>query len=256
MKYFIFTLLIVVLFSVQACLDAYSPRPLSDTQKIDSIKQTTQSSYRFEIVGNDLCCVSNASLKIYDIQNPASPLLLNNAYMQDNILSVRLLANNGLMIGDANGLSLYSISTSGGIKQDGAISASQYYDPFAYVADTIFVLQSNSLYTSNRFPDFLGIYYSNDLSNPILSYNSNLNYPKDISIDSNRNLFVCDSGLKVFDISDETRPKLISHFYIEANKIRAYNDNLFILGNSGLFQYQYNKGSLALTSKIDIVPAP
>jgi len=173
-----------------------------------------------------------------------------------NILSLRSYKDSLLVEGDQNGLSLYQI-TSSTLKEKGILSASQYYDPFVYNSDYIYMLESKS-YVVNGYthPDELSIFNPKSLIAPVINYRKNLHLPKDISMDSNSNIFVCDSGLKVFDASVDTALNLKNHFRIEADRITNYNDDLFIMNNTGLCQYKFASDTINLLSRIPIVPAP
>ena len=93
-------------------------------------------------------------------------------------------------------------------------------------------------------------YYYN---NPVYKTRKNIYSPLDLSADVN-NLFVCDSGLKVFDITNVAKITIKKHFNIEAQNVLSSNGNLIILGTTGLFQYQYVNDTINLLSKINIVP--
>jgi len=256
MKYLYSILLLGFIVTFPGCIGPYHPYPSSVPAITDSLKRNSTSLSRFSIVGNTLCCVSNSSIKTYNIQNPGSPVYLSSNNMSNSILSLRPLRNNELISGDKNGLSINKITTSGIISQIGAISSSQYYDPYIFIGDSLFLVQTRTSYQANAYPDILFVYNAASLSVPKIAYSNLLHYPKDISCDSSNHLFVCDSGLKVFDASIASKISLISHFKSDANRVLAYNDNLFIMGNTGLFQYRYTAGSLNLISKINIVPVP
>ena len=254
LKYLLTISFAILIFSVEGCLFSDTPHHPSIVPIIDSLNKSSASSERFTVVGSYLCVASNSTIKFYDIQNPALPMHLKDVDMGTNVLSLRTYKDSLLIEGDQNGLGLYKIIASVPI-QKGIFSASQYYDPLSFNSDYIFLLQERGAYLSNHYPDFLNIFQVNNISIPKINYQNNLRFPKDLTNDSNTNLFVCDSGLKVFDITDISNINLKKHFNIEANNITAYNDNLFILGNTGLFQYQYASDTINLLSKINIVPS-
>ena len=255
MKYLLIIILAILIFSAEGCLFNDAPHQPSIIPIIDSLDKSTASSDRFTLVGSYLCAATNSTIKFYNIQNPALPMHLKDVDMGTNVLSLRNYKDSLLVEGDKNGLDLYKIIASVPIRI-GIFSASQYYNPLSFNSNYIFLLQEREAYLANHYPDFLNVFQVNNTSSPKLNYQKNLRFPRDLANDSNNNLFVCDSGLKVFDVADILNINLKKHFNVEADKITAYNDNLFIMGYTGLFQYRYASGSLNLLSKIPIVPTP
>lgn len=256
MKYLFVILLTFLIFSIEGCLFSDTPPHIQMETIIDSLNQSGSSNDRFTIVGNNLCIASNSTLKIYNIQNASTPMQLTDFGIGTNVLSVRSYKDSLLVEGDQNGLSLFTIAGST-LKDKGIFNASQYYDPFVYNSDYIYMLESKSYVANgNTHPDELSIFNPKSPASPVFNYRKNLYLPKDISMDSGSNIFVCDSGLKVFDESVDTALNLKYHFKIDANRITAFNDNLFIMGNKGLYQYTFSGNSIKLLSIIAIVSNP
>ena len=75
--------------------------------------------------------------------------------------------------------------------------------------------------------------------------------PKGLAIDGN-NLFVCDGGIKHYDISNINNIVLKKKTVIDANDVIANNGILMVIGTSGLYQYDYTSGDLKLLSQIPV----
>lgn len=223
----------------------------------DSLNQGGSAIDRFAIIGNNLCVVNGSSVKVYDILNSAATVYKSSKSFSAPVLSLRSYKDSLLAPGFENSeFVLYSINKSGNLNQyaDNWLIMKDY-DPFTYRFNYLYVIQDLQTSISYTRSNIALFNINSHITGPFIS-SANLYNPKDISIDSNNNLFVCDSGLKVFDASVVNNISLTRHFNVEANHIVAYNDHLFVLGNSGLFQYQYDNGTLSLLSKINIVSNP
>ena len=256
MKRYLFLVAVLSLglfFSTSCYYPHYAP---PDMRVQDSLSQGGTAVDRFAIVGNNLCIVSDSTIKIYNIQNPAIPKHMKDFDIYAKVLSLKPYKDSSLAIGIYSGIRLYNIVNSYLDLSSSFIRGSQEYDPFTYSANYFYFLQSISFsYNSYNPPKELDAYTSTGNGSLVFNSQKNLYLPKDISVDSNSNLFICDSGLKVFDASVVTNINLKKHFNIEANKITAYNDNLFVLGSTGLYQYRYASDTINLLSKINIVPS-
>jgi hypothetical protein len=182
---------------------------------------------------------------------------IGNVNMSGKILSIQSLADSFLVIGIEED-ELYNIAKSNLLQSSMPIIGTIFYDPLVYKSNYLYALTSisQSSYNTYRAPNTLAIDDEKHNATTVSTTQKNIYLPKDLAIDSNNNLFICDSGLKVFDASVATNINLKKHFNIEADKITAYHDNLFILGNSGLSQYKFASDTISLLSKIPIVPTP
>jgi len=104
----------------------------------------------------------------------------------------------------------------------------------------------------------LNIYDVSDISKPILKKTLQLNGPMGLGVDGNK-LFVCDRGLKVFNISDPLNIRQIDDLLdIDEVDVRAAYDVipvdglLILVAKEGLFQFDYTGDKLKYVSKIVI----
>lgn len=124
------------------------------------------------------------------------------------------------------------------------------------------VVQDNWAYVTVRSSSFCGgdinqldIIDVSDVANPQLMKTYQMKEPHGLGIDNNT-LFICDGsdGLKVFDATNPTEAgnHLIKRFgNIEAVDVIPYNGVAMVIGDNGIFQYDYsNPEDLELMSEI------
>lgn len=86
-------------------------------------------------------------------------------------------------------------------------------------------------------------------------HTQNLQSPYGLGVDGSQ-LFVCegDNGLKIFDITQPTQPKLKQTMGdVKSFDVIPLNKILLVTGDGGFLQYSYqNEGKMELLSKISI----
>jgi hypothetical protein len=75
--------------------------------------------------------------------------------------------------------------------------------------------------------------------------------PRGLGIDGDL-LFVCDYNLKVYDASDVHNLKKMNEFNITSKDVIPYRGMLFVIGESGFFQYKYMNDTIEFLSKIHV----
>lgn len=73
--------------------------------------------------------------------------------------------------------------------------------------------------------------------------------PFGLALDGNK-LFVCDIGVKMYDISDPGKFELKNTISVDAFDVIAHEGILMIIGRDGLYQYDYTTDNLTLLSHI------
>ncbi len=255
-RYILSILIIISLASSTGCKKA-----LESPLQFDSLDQSGGNLARFTIIGNYLCVVNGGALKVYNIQDPANPVHIGDVGPGATILSLRTFKDSLLVIGiltnasSSYSLNLYSFKNTPSIQLTGSLTSSQAEDPFTYKNNDILTTSRNGPGPSYYVPySQLCVYDIKNLYRPDYTIHQNIYTPLDLSADGN-NLFVCDSGLKVFDITDLSKIAMKKHFNIEAQNVLSNSSNLTILGTTGLFQYRYASDTINLLSKINIVPS-
>ena len=218
------------------------------------------SMARFAIKGDILYTVSTDSLKLFNIEEAENPTYaperdLRVGFDIETIFPMDTL----LFIGSRNGMYVYDITVPRFPMFLSEVSHLRSCDPvvaqdnYAYVT-----LNTNASNCGPNPNNMLHIYDISDPANPILKDTRSLSGPTGLGVDGTR-LFVCDRGLKVFDITNPLNIRQIDDLVdIEQVNIRsAYDvipvDGLLILvAEEGLFQFDYTGDRLRFVSKIEI----
>jgi len=207
---------------------------------------------RFAISGNHLYTVDFHSLSVFDVSDAANPGKANHLDVGVNIETI-FPKEKTLFIGSQEGMYIYDITSPA---QPAFLSVFTHVvscdpvvadDRYAYVT-----LRSVNGFCG-RFTNQLDIIDIQNLRNPFLVTSYGMNSPKGLGIDGNT-LFLCDDGLKVYDVSDANNLDLKYHFFIEANDVIPYQGNLMVIGADGLYQYDYTGDTVIFASKIPIIP--
>jgi len=90
-----------------------------------------------------------------------------------------------------------------------------------------------------------------NIYNPKLIMQLPMAEPKGLAIDGN-NLFVCDGGIKHYDISNINNITLKKKTVVDATDVIANDGILMVIGTNGLYQYSYSSGDLKFLSQISI----
>lgn len=220
------------------------------------------SMARFCIVGDNLFTVDHNSLNLFDISEPEEPRFMRGRTQNlDFGIETIFPMDSLLFIGSWTGMHIFHVSERG-LPQH--LSTTYHFlscdpvvvqDNYAYVT-----LNSSSMWCGQR-SNLLQIYDITELTDPKLVREvAGFHSPAGLGIAGDK-LFVCDQGLKVFDISDRTSPKWVSDLYdvegLKDDVIGAYDvivlkDFLILVSSEGIYQLDYSGDTLKLLSKIDI----
>jgi len=221
------------------------------------------SMARFAISGDVLYTVSTDSLKLFNIEDAADPKYFPDRNLRigfdiETIFPMDTL----LFIGSRNGMYVYDIVEPRFPLLLSQVNHFRSCDPVVAQGDYAYVtLNTNFSSCGPTSNNVLDIYDISNLSNPVLKKTVQLNGPNGLGIDGDK-LFVCDKGLKVFNITDPLNIRQIDDLAeIDEVDVRgAYDvipvDGLLILiAQEGLFQFDYTGERLKYVSKIAIKPA-
>ena len=219
------------------------------------------SMARFTVKGDYMYAVASDSLKIFNIEDPAKP----EYYPQRNLkigfdIETIYPMDTLLFIGSRSGMYVYDISDPRFPTRLSEVSHIRSCDPVAAQDDYAFVtLNTNFSSCGTSVNNVLQIYDVSKPLNPVLLRAVELNGPTGLGVDGKK-LFVCDKGLKVFEIVDPPLyVKQIDDLYdIKDVDVRNAYDVipvdglLFLVAKEGLFQFDYNGERLEFVSKIEI----
>ncbi|MDR2287119.1 MAG: hypothetical protein LBE04_06560 [Prevotellaceae bacterium] len=223
------------------------------------------SMARFCITGDMLCTVDQTNLKLFDISEPADPAFLSGRTQQLGFDIETIFPKDSLLfIGSQDGMYIYYISNLGFPQSLSKVSHIRSCDPVVAEGNYAYVtLNSNNVWCG-RTSNILQIYNITDLTNPkpvkdVIGFTS----PMGLGTGGDR-LFICDNGLKVYDITERTDPIQIADLHTAGvhdvsgayDVIVMPHDNisgvLILVASSGIYQLEYADKSLKLLSKIEV----
>lgn len=218
------------------------------------------SMARFTIKGDNLYTVAPSYLKTFDISDPAKPAYLKGKDQQLGFDVETIFAMDSLLfVGSQTGMYIYNIARPDFPNLLSHVPHITSCDPVVASGNYAYVTLSSENSWCMRGANELHIYNISDPSNPdLVAVNNSFIHPRGLGVDGKK-LFICDNGLKVFDLSDPEKPVWVddlSHIP-EASGIDAYdvipmNGLLFLIGADGFYQFDYNGEKLAFVSKIEV----
>lgn len=218
------------------------------------------SMARFAISGDVLYTVSPSTLKVFDIEDAANPKYFEqrDVHVGFDIETVFPM-DTLLFIGSRNGMYVYDITIPQFPMKLSEVTHIRSCDPV--VAQDNYAYVTLNTIATNCGPAPNNVLQIYDISSPLspeLKKTVQMNGPTGLGVDGTK-LFVCDRGLKVFDITDPLQIRQIDDLYNigEVNIGSAYDvipvDGLLILvAQEGLFQFDYTGERLKFVSKIEI----
>lgn len=208
---------------------------------------------RFTINEDHLYMLDGGDLQVADITAEGTPVAKTRSFISWDIETIFPYKKN-LFIGSSAGMHILDIST-----PESPVKLSTYEhvrscdpvvvdDKYAYVT-----LRSGTL--CQGFTNQLEIINVENLKAPELLKTYPMTNPHGLGID-NTTLFICDGndGLKAFNASDINAIDLVAHYKnINARDVIPYDNRLIMIGEDGLFQYDYtNPKDIRLLSTIAI----
>jgi len=197
---------------------------------------------RFTINGDHLYMLDGGDLQVADITVERKPVAKNRSQLAWDIETIFPYKKN-LFVGSASGMHILDVSN-----PESPVKVSTYQhvrscDPVVVDENYAYVtLRSGT--SCQGFTNQLEVIDISNLSAPQLLKTYPMTNPHGLGID-NATLFICDGndGLKAFNASDiNTIDKnLLAHYKdINATDVIPYKDNLIMIGEDGIFQYDYS----------------
>jgi len=202
------------------------------------------STARITIKGNYIYAVDNSSLNVIDISTPGDPQYIRRIEIGFGIETIYPFKEY-LFIGSNMGMFIYSLAQPDNPVQLSAFEHITACDPVIANDTLAFVTLRNNevcrMWQDTRQLDIIDI---TNITQPFLikSYNTT-DYPYGLDLLDNY-LFVCyaEGGVVVYDIKKllDNNPAEISQITgINAYDVILYQNILFIIGESGFYQYDY-----------------
>ena len=244
-------LLVLLVLGTGGCsADSASPASLPDGGG------QAGSMARFAIMGSTLYAVDHSRLRTFDLSAPETPKagpVVNVGFGVETIFPQAPY----LFIGSQQGMYIYN--TAGGTPElTGTYSHVVSCDPVVVAGRYAYVtLRAES---GCRGINQLDVVDLQNLKLPLLARSYPLTKPFGLGADEGM-LFVCDNGIKVYDIRNAPELRLVQSFSVAATDVIARQGVLLVTGADGLYQYRYSpagtaNGQLRQLSRIPVTPAP
>jgi hypothetical protein len=211
------------------------------------------SMARFTITGSTLYVVDNSSLRVFGINGNITNM--GTTSVGRNIETI-FPYNNHLFIGSTNGMFIYNISNPASPQYVSTYIHGTACDPVIVDGHYAYITLRSGTPCNTDFNQ-LEVVDIQDMAAPTLKHTVQMSNPHGLGKDGNT-LFICDgtAGLKVFDA---TSPEAISTTpvmtagNIQATDVIPFNQHLLMIGEDGLYQYDYsNLTNITLLSKIAV----
>jgi len=218
------------------------------------------SMARFAISGDVLYTVSTDSLKLFNIEEAANPRHSSQRDLKIGFdIETVFPMDTLLFIGSRSGMYVYDIKEPRFPIRLAEVSHIRSCDPVVAQDDYAYVtLNTNFSSCGASVNNVLQIYDISNPLEPVLKRSVPMNGPTGLGVDETK-LFVCDRGLKVFNISDPLNIRQIDDLadMTEVDVRSAYdvipvNGLLILVAKEGLFQFDYTGDRLKYVSKITI----
>ncbi len=209
----------------------------------------------YTIVNNYLYALDNTSIHTFDISDGDNPVKLNELSLGWDIETLFPYEQN-LFVGAQTGMYILDNTSPDNPELITKYEHMFSCDPVVVQGDRAYVTLRNGT-TCQGSLNQLEVIDISDLSNPTLLAEYPMVSPHGLGIDDNM-LFICEgtSGLKVFDATDDmkiTHNLITSIDDIDAYDVIPYQDILYLIGNDGLYQYDYsNPTQITFISKLEI----
>ncbi|MCK0157325.1 hypothetical protein MWU65_09065 [Cellulophaga sp. F20128] len=207
---------------------------------------------RFKIVSDYLYAVDNHSINVFDISDLENPKDLDDVYAGFDIETI-FNRDNHLFLGSKSGMYIYDITNPSIPEFVSEFQHGTACDPVVVAGDYAYVtLRGGNACGATESGLF--IIDISDITTPVLAKMYALDGPYGLGIKDEK-LFVCDgdSGLRVFDKTDVDNLVEINHFKdIITFDVIPREENLIMIGDDILYQYEYLEDGIALLSRLNL----
>lgn len=203
---------------------------------------TGGSMARFTVYDNYLYAIDNASLHLFDVSNNANPEFFKKITISWQIETL-FPYNEMLFIGSQSGMFIYSLQNPANPHFISEFSHATACDPVVVEGDYAYVtLRGGNL--CGAIESSLEVIDISNLEFPELLETYPMKEPYGLGVDD-QVLFVCDGddGLKIYNAEDPYAidENMIAHYAnIDAFDVIPLGDVLLMIGEDGLYQYDYS----------------
>jgi hypothetical protein len=213
---------------------------------------------RFAILNQFLYTVDEQSMRLFNLQNPASPITVKTLPVGFGIETI-FPQDHYLFLGSQTGMFVYDVATPTAPTYVGGVSHTRSCDPVVVDGNYAYVTLSTA---GPRAATICGPDPANeldviDLSNMKqvhLARTYPMSGPQGLGAENNR-LYVCDDGLKVFDTSKAPELTQLQHLTTPVTDVIPNGDYLLAVGPNGFYQYRTrNSAGSPELSLLSIIP--
>lgn len=203
---------------------------------------------RFKIVNDYLYAVDSHNINVFNIEDLENPKDLEDVYAG---FDIETIFNRGdqLFLGSMRGMYIYDISSPATPNLISEFEHGTACDPVVVDGDYAYVtLRGGNMCGATESGLF--IVDISEITNPELVKTYPMDGPYGLGV-KNEKLFVCDgaSGLKVYDKSNVQDLVQLNHFKdIDTFDVIPMEDNLLMIGEEVLYQYEYLENKIKLIS--------
>jgi hypothetical protein len=207
---------------------------------------------RFKIVNDFLYAVDSHSINIFNITDLANPQDLEDVYAGFDIETI-FNRDNHLFLGSMRGMYIYDISSPANPTFVSEFQHGTACDPVVVDGDYAFVTLRGGNNCGATESGLFIVDISN-ITNPSLTSSYPMEEPYGLGV-KNEKLFVCDgsAGLKVYDKTNVEDLVELQHFEdIVTFDVIPLENNLLMVGDGVLYQYEYENTNIRLISSISL----
>ena len=212
---------------------------------------TGGSMARFTIVGDHLFTVDQENLNVFDISSVEDPEYKQKSNVGFGVETIFPLGDK-LFLGTSSGMYIYEINEAGIPDRISFYEHVIACDPVVSDGKFAYVTLNASRQDCWRSVNELQIIDLQNLKNPVLVKQVSMGSPRGLAV-RNDTLWVCDNGLKIFNVSDKQNIKQLYHFsdLIAYDLILDQNRTL-VIGESGFVQYKLENDTIIKLSEINV----
>ena len=212
---------------------------------------TGGSLARFTVVGDFLFTVDNENLKTFDISSAEAPEFSLEKFVGIGVETIFPLGDK-LFIGTQTGMYMYDISTEGDPSKISFYEHVIACDPVVSDGAFAYVTLSSGRDACWRSVDELQIIDLSNIANPRLLKQIEMVNPRGLAI-KNDTLWVCDNGVKIFDVSDKNNIQMLYNFTdLPAYDVILDKNRALVIGEQGFIQYKIENDTILELSTISI----
>ncbi|MDR1273819.1 MAG: hypothetical protein LBK12_04645 [Odoribacteraceae bacterium] len=220
---------------------------------------TGGSMARFTISGDYLYTVDNSTLKVFDLSIPGDPLHMRT---KDQALSAGaetiFTLDTLLLIGSQNGMYIYDVSRPEFPEYLSQTLHIKSCDPVVASGHHAYVTLNSTSTWCGQTSNLLQVYDIADPRRPQLLTERPLTNPRGLGLSGDK-LFVCDNGVKVFDVTDPSAPVWVDDLDhirelegIDTYDVIPVGNLLLVIGSDGLYQFSHAGARLTFVSKLTV----